>query len=68
MTTERVRANLRELSGGWGSSVGKATKQKEVRHLDMHEREPFDEAQIASWIGHAAALPGWLQGGSGDAQ
>jgi hypothetical protein len=39
------------------------SKQKEVRYLDIHESDPFDEAQMASWIRQAAALPGWLQGG-----
>ena len=35
-----------------------ASKHKEVRYLDIHQNE-FDEAQIASWIRQAAALPGW---------
>jgi hypothetical protein len=39
------------------------SKQKEVRYLNLHEGEPFDKAQTASWIRQAAALPGWLQGG-----
>jgi hypothetical protein len=41
------------------------SKQKEVRYLDIHESDPFDEAQMASWIRQAAALPGWLQPGPG---
>jgi hypothetical protein len=49
-------ASLRPLPPG-------ESKQKEVRYLDIHEGEPLDEAQMASWIRHAAALPGWLQGG-----
>ena len=40
------------------------SKQPEVRYLDIHEHDPFDEAQMASWIRQAAALPGWLQGGA----
>jgi hypothetical protein len=44
------------------------SKQKEVRYLDVHEGEPLDEAQMASWIRQAAAMPGWLQGGAGGAQ
>jgi hypothetical protein len=36
------------------------SKQKEVRFLDIHEDDPFDEAQMASWILQAAAMPGWL--------
>ncbi len=39
------------------------SKQKEVRYLDIHEGDPLDEAQMASWIRQAAAMPGWLQGG-----
>ena len=39
------------------------SKQKEVRFVDIHEDDAFDEAQMASWIRQAAALPGWLQGG-----
>lgn len=35
------------------------SKQKEVRYLDLHEDDPLDEAQLASWIRQAAALPGW---------
>jgi hypothetical protein len=41
------------------------SKQKEVRYLDIHEGDPLDEAQMASWIRQAAALPGWLQDGAG---
>jgi hypothetical protein len=35
------------------------SKQKEVRYLDIHEGDPLDEAQMASWIRQAAALPSW---------
>jgi hypothetical protein len=35
------------------------SKQKEVRYLDIHEDEQFDEAQMATWVKQAAALPGW---------
>jgi len=35
------------------------SKQKEVRYLDIHEDDQFDEAQMATWIRQAAALPGW---------
>ena len=33
---------------------------KDVRYVDIHENEPFDEAQMTSWIRQAAALPGWI--------
>jgi hypothetical protein len=36
------------------------SKQKEVRYLDIHEDDQLDEAQIATWIRQAAALPGWI--------
>jgi hypothetical protein len=37
------------------------SKQKEVRYLDVHEDEPIDEAQVASWIRQAATVPGWMR-------
>jgi len=35
------------------------SKHKEVRYLDIRADE-FDEAQIATWVRQAAALPGWV--------
>ena len=35
------------------------SKSKDTRYLDIHEDDPLDEAQLASWIRQAAALPGW---------
>ena len=35
------------------------SKQKEARYLDIHEDDKLDEAQIATWVKQAAALPGW---------
>jgi hypothetical protein len=34
------------------------SKQKEVRYLDIHEDDQLDEAQMATWVQQAAALPG----------
>jgi hypothetical protein len=34
------------------------SKQKDVRYLDIHEDDPFDEAQLADWIKQASRLPG----------
>ena len=34
------------------------SKQKEVRYLDIHEDEPFDEAQFVAWVKQASRLPG----------
>jgi hypothetical protein len=35
-----------------------ASKHKEVRYVDIHEGEEFDE--LATWVKQAAALPGWI--------
>jgi hypothetical protein len=35
-----------------------ASRQKDVRYLDIHEHDPFDEDQIASWVRQASKLPG----------
>ena len=32
---------------------------KDVRYLDIHEDDEIDDAQVASWVKQAAALPGW---------
>lgn len=36
------------------------SKHAEARYLDIYEHAPLDEAQLASWIQQAAALPGWI--------
>jgi len=41
-----------------------ASKQKNVRYLDIHEGDDLDEAQMGSWVKQAAALPGWIPGRS----
>ena len=33
---------------------------KEARYLDIHEDDQLDEAQMATWVKQAAALPGWV--------
>jgi hypothetical protein len=35
------------------------SKQKEVRYLEIYEDDQLDEAQMATWVKQAAALPGW---------
>ena len=45
-------ANLRPLPPG-------ASKQKNVRYLDIRENDVLDESQLAAWVKQAAALPGW---------
>ena len=35
-----------------------ASKQAEVRYLDIREDDPFDEAQFAAWVKEASELPG----------
>ena len=37
-----------------------ASKHKDVRYLDIREDDELDEAQLATWIRQAAALPGWV--------
>ena len=34
------------------------SKHKEVRYLDIHEDDPFDEALLAVWVKQASRLPG----------
>lgn len=36
------------------------SKQDDVRYLDIREDDQLDEAQVATWIRQAAALPGWV--------
>jgi hypothetical protein len=36
------------------------SKHEEVRYLDIREDDQLDEAQLATWIRQAAALPGWV--------
>jgi len=35
-----------------------ASKHKDVRYVDVHEND-LDEAQMATWVKQAAAMPGW---------
>ncbi|MDP1748752.1 MAG: DUF1801 domain-containing protein [Reyranella sp.] len=37
-----------------------ASKHKDVRYVDIREGDQLDEAQMASWVKQAAALPGFL--------
>lgn len=34
------------------------SKQKEVRYLDIHENDAFDEAQFSDWVAQASRIPG----------
>ena len=38
------------------------SKSDDTRYLDIYEGDQLDEAQLASWIKQAAALPGWTPG------
>jgi hypothetical protein len=42
---------------------GGTARSKDARWIDVHEDE-LDEAQMADWVKQAAALPGWVPGGS----
>ena len=35
-----------------------ASKQKDVRYLDIHEDDQLDETQFAAWVKQASQLPG----------
>jgi hypothetical protein len=39
-----------------------ASKVKDTRYFDIREGDRLDEAQMATWLKQAAALPGWLPG------
>ena len=36
------------------------SKQKDVRYLDIREKDAVDEAQIVDWVKQASRLPGWM--------
>ena len=44
-------ASLRPMPPG-------ASKQKDVRYLDIHEDDKLDEAQFVAWVKEASQLPG----------
>jgi len=46
-------ASLRPLPPG-------ASKSKDTRYIDIREGDELDEAQMATWVKQAAALPGFL--------
>ncbi len=37
-----------------------AGKDKDARWIDIYEDDQLDEAQMATWVKQAAALPGWV--------
>ena len=39
---------------------GGTDRSKDVRWIDIHEDDEFDETQMATWVKQAAAFPGWL--------
>ena len=41
---------------------GGTPKSKDARWIDIHEGDELDEAQMATWVKQAAALPGWDPG------
>ena len=38
------------------------SSRKEVRYVDIHENDQFDEAQFAAWVKQASRLPGERMG------
>ena len=45
-------ASLRPLPPG-------ASKQKDVRYLDIHEHDALDESRFTAWVEQASRLPGY---------
>ena len=39
---------------------GGTSKSQDGRWIDIYEDDKLDEAQMASWVKQAAAVPGWL--------
>lgn len=39
---------------------GGTERSKDARWIDIRESDELDEAQIASWVKQAAAVPGWV--------
>jgi hypothetical protein len=39
---------------------GGTERSKDARWIDIHEGDELDEAQMATWVKQAAALPGWV--------
>ena len=39
---------------------GGTPKSKDSRWIDVHEGDELDDAQMATWVKQAAALPGWV--------
>ncbi|MCC7382690.1 MAG: DUF1801 domain-containing protein [Deltaproteobacteria bacterium] len=39
-----------------------ASKHEDVRSIDIREGDALDEAEMATWVKQAAALPGWAPG------
>jgi hypothetical protein len=39
--------------------LGGTVRSKDARWIDIHEGDELDEAQMATWVKQAAALPGW---------
>jgi hypothetical protein len=37
-----------------------ASKLRNVRYFDIREGDELDQAQMATWVKQAAALPGWV--------
>jgi len=35
-------------------------RSKDARWIGIHEDDTLDEAQMATWMKRAAALPGWV--------
>ena len=52
-------AALKDPSGLFNSSLEGNVR----RAIDIHEGDEIEDAQMATWVKQAAALPGWVPGG-----
>ena len=58
--TKYVKVNFFEGMSLQPIPPGGTEKSKQARWIDIYEDDELDEAQMASWVKQAAALPGWI--------
>ena len=58
--TRYVKVSLLPRHVAATRSARRHPKGKDVRWIDIHEGDELDEAQMATWVKQAAALPGWV--------
>ena len=60
--TGKVHEMDARVGGGYRMSFTNfsTSKSKDTRYVDIHEGDQLDEAQMATWVKQASALPGWV--------